>query len=65
MTATLTLLIIAAFAAGVIIGAFWRWIRALAADADEYDGYDPVENDPEPRVSTQILDGLSERRNDA
>lgn len=53
--APLTLLILAAFLAGVLIGAFWRWIRALADEADEYDGYEPVENDPLPGSSWGTL----------
>lgn len=52
--AALNLLILAAFVAGVTIGAFWRWICGLADEADEFDG---IEHPPVPRVSTQIFDG--------
>lgn len=34
----------------------------LCVAARRADDYDPVENDPEPRVSTQIFDGLAKRK---
>lgn len=52
---TITLLLLAAFAAGVIIGAFWRWLREPATEADEYDG---IEHPPEPRASQTNVEWL-------
>ena len=51
------LILICPFCAGV--GYVATAILATAKDADDYE---PVEHPPEPRVSTQIFDGLSKRR---
>ena len=62
MTATtLTLIILGAFWAGTILGFTAAAILAAGRRADEYD---PIEHPPEPRVSTQIFDGLAKRRTD-
>ena len=38
-------------------------ILSAASRADDLaEKYGPVENDPEPRVSTQIFDGLAKRK---
>lgn len=55
---TTLLLLLAAFAAGVITGAFWRWLAELAEEADEYDG---IEHPPEPRVMPKIWDGYDRK----
>ena len=49
------MLILAAFLAGIIVGGSWRWLRGLATEWAEFDGYDPVEHPP-PRVMPQIWD---------
>ena len=62
MTATtLALIILGAFSAGTILGFIAAAIFATGRRADEYD---PIQYPPEPRVSTQIFDGLAKRRTD-
>ena len=57
---TLTIIILAAFAAGTLVGFIAASFCAIAKDADDYE---PIEHEPEPRVMPRIWDGFNRKEN--